>query len=299
MLEEKVKFVARMLGINSKPIFQNTARIAGMLYSLATVILAFTSWDDLGITDLNKRILILLEIGVASFFIGLTYTILFQRSRCLWRCGNRSITVRYQNMLKLAFSRIRTGEKLMVIPVNTGFDTIVDHDPTQEDPLVSPESLHGQWIMRMNRDGVAVEELDQRIKEYLDANYPGAAETVMKKRGNQFSYPYGTTVILHHRNTTFLLLAISKFDKHNVADSNLTDYRKCLITIIKHCHNKGQGYDLYIPLMGTKMSGLQLSHEGALKMVTSALIFYNDRLRGKVNVVIYPGERDAVTIFDA
>lgn len=299
MLEEKVKFVARMLGINSKPIFRNTVRIAGTLYSVATVILAFTSWDDLGITDLNERLLILLKIGVASFFIGLTYTILLQRSRRLWRCGNRSIAVRYQHMLKLAFSRIRTGETIMVIPVNTGFDTIVDQDPTQKDPLVSPESLHGQWIMQMNRDGITVEELDRRIKEYLDANYPGATEIVMKERGNQFSYPYGTTVVLHHRSTTFLLLAISKFDEHNVADSNLTEYRKCLKSIIKHCHNKGQGYDLYVPLMGTKLSGLNLSHKEALEMITSALIFYNDMLRGRVNVVIYPGDRDEVTIFDA
>lgn len=299
MLEEKMRFVVKMLGINSKAILQNTVRIAGILYSVATVILAFTSWDDLGIADLNERIMVLLIIGAASVVIGLTYTILFQRSKNLWRCGNRSITVRYSNMLKLAFSRIRTGEKLMVIPVNTGVDTIVDHDPTQKDPLVSPESLHGQWIIQMNRHGVAVKELDRRIKTYLDANYPGAAEIVTKDRGNQFSYPFGTTVILRHKNTTFLLLAISKFDEHNVACSNLTEYRNCLKTIIKHCHNKGQGYDLYVPLMGTKLSGLNLSHKEALEMITSALIFYNDMLRGKVYVVIYPGDRDEATIFDA
>lgn len=298
MCEEKAKFIMKTLRMNCKYIIQNTVRIAGLVYSAVTVIFAFVSWDDLGISDLSYRILALLVILAISILAGGAYTLFFQKIRSLWSCGGRSINVRYLDMLKIAFSKKRSGEKIMVIPVNTGFDTIVDSDPEQKDPLVSPKSLHGQWIKQMNRHGVTVEELNRRIKTYLDANYPGKAIIIKKDRGNNFSYPYGTTVVMRHRKVTFLLLAISKFDEHNVAQSNLEEYRNCLKKIIRLCHDNGQGYDLYIPLMGTKLSGLNLSHKGALEMITSALIFYSDKLRGKVNVVIYPGDRDKVTIFD-
>ena len=289
MIEDKVKFILKMIKINFKYIFQNSMRIAGVLYSAFTVVLTFVSWEEINIRELGCRIFALLSIFIGSFLVGSVYTLLVQRIKNLWCCGDRSIDVRYLDMVKLAFSKIRTTKKIMVIPVNTGFDTIVDSDPGQRDPLVSPNSLHGEWIKEMIRHGVTVEKLNKKIKAYLDDNYPGEETIVNKFRGNNFSYPYGTTVAIRNKNVTFLLLAISKFDEHNIAQSNMEEYRKCLMKMIQFYHDNGQGHDFYIPLMGTKLSGLNLSHQEALETITSALIFCSDKIRGKVNVVIYPG----------
>ena len=135
MCEEKAKFIMKTIRMNCKYIFQNTVRIAGMVYSAVTVIFTFASWDDLGISDLSYRILALLAILAISILAGGTYTLFFQKIRSLWSCGGRSISVRYLNMLKIAFFKKRSGEKIMIIPVNTGFDTIVDSDPEQKDNL--------------------------------------------------------------------------------------------------------------------------------------------------------------------
>lgn len=193
MYEEKVTFIVRKLKINCKHIFRNIVHIAGMLYSLVTIILAFASWEELGVLNFNCRILALLIILGISFLAGVIYTLMLQKHRNLWRCGGRSINVRYLDLIKLAFRKNRfgknIGKKLIVIPVNTGFDTIVDYDPKQVDPLVSPNSLHGQWIQQMNRNRITVDELNRRIKKYLKENYPNDIKYISKTRGNGFRYP--------------------------------------------------------------------------------------------------------------
>lgn len=300
MHKDKVMFMTDMLKINSKYIFQNVVRIAEVLYSLVTIILAFASWEELGAPSLSGRISALLAFLGISFLAGGVYTVLLQKSRNLWRRGGRSIHVRYLDLIKIAFRKDNSGKKLIVIPVNTSFDTIVDDDPNQKAPLVSPTSLHGQWIRQMNRHGVSVEELDKRIENYLRENCSDDITYVKRPqgRGNEFSYPYGTIVAMGEGDVVFLLLAISKFNDRNVAESDRTQLRTCLEKLIKFYHDKGQGFDLYIPLMGTTLCGADLSYTEALEMITSALRLYHDKLRGRVNVVIYPGNRDAVTIFD-
>ena len=64
--------------------------------------------------------------------------------------------------MKVAFPRRNKKNRIVVIPVNTSFDTIVDEDITSVDkPLISPISLHGQWIKRILKSSKTLEQLDK------------------------------------------------------------------------------------------------------------------------------------------
>lgn len=51
-----------------------------------------------------------------------------------------------------------------------------------------------------------------------------------------------------------------------------------------------------IPLMGTNLSRAGLSHGDSLRIITSLFMIYGDKIHGEVDVVIYEGDRDKVTL---
>lgn len=62
-----------------------------------------------------------------------------------------------------------TRNKLIVIPVNSHFDTIVE-DPTVPNPLVSVKTIHGKWLKLYEAEkNMSPAEIQNAIYEFLDA----------------------------------------------------------------------------------------------------------------------------------
>ena len=117
------------------------------------------------------------------------------------------------------------GHSCCVIPVNTTFDTVVDKPGSYEHPLVSPFSLHGLWLSKMEELGLSVAEIDRRIDDALsDVDSVTVKAVPSGFRGKTNEYPVGTVVPFTVGNITYLLTALSQFDSRNVAHS---DGRTC------------------------------------------------------------------------
>lgn len=305
MLSDKIldKFTSfwSVIKLNCRYIFQNTLHIAGTAYTVATIILAFVSWNDLKITSTTHKIFALLFIFVGSFILAGIYTLFFKKSKTLWSRGSGSVQVRYMDILKLAFSKSSSSKKIIVIPVNTNFDTIVDTDLSAHDkPLVSEKSLHGQWVNAMISHGYTREELNQKIQQSLSLTHITPCYTKGRSPGNPDFYPFGSTAILrYNQRVTFFLLALSEFDDDNVAYCSPGNYLASLAALIDCYIQHGQGYDIYIPLMGTNLSKARLSHKEAMDKIVSILKLRENQLFGKITVVVYPKDRKYVTILDA
>ena len=67
--------------------------------------------------------------------------------------------------------------------------------------------------------------------------------------------------------------------------------------LVEFYNSKGQGYPIYIPLMGTNLSRAGLSHELAYKKMISILELESNNIHGSVNVVIYNKEKHKVSIW--
>ena len=262
---------------------------------ISAVLLFFSLKDDLGITldSLCKKclalIIPLLLAGVFAVFRACTFRI----SKIVDET-QLSIILRYGNLWEYGFPRFCKKERIVVVNVNTAFDTIVD-PPWVHNPLVNARTVHGQWIEQMKKQGVTPNELNIEIKKSLDKQKIDPS-TVNKDRGNADIYPKGTIALYQYKNTTFYLLALSEFDEKNNAQNTQEELRKTILKLIEFIGNYSQGCDVYIPVMGSGNSRTGIDDQTALELLSSNLKLNRSSLRGKINIVVYEGNRDKVTI---
>lgn len=187
-----------------------------------------------------------------------------------------------------------------VIPVNSCFDTIVDEDISScSKPLVSPNSLHGRWIKAMVNNGFTMILIVKYINVWkMQKLVPKRIiSDEDKERGKKEVYDLGTVAMIRGKNnSTFLLLAISEFDKDNIAHTSVDDLEWCIKSLVNFYDQHGQGHRLVIPLMGTNLSRAGLSHNDSLRVIKSLFQLYGDKIHGEIDVVIYKGDKDKVTL---
>ena len=123
-MRRRVIKVISFIKINLKYFGNLVIKVAGSLFSLLTLLLTFVSWDDMGITSNCIRLLILVAIIVVSSVIAMGF-LFVKRSVCVWEQGTGRIKAHYGDIIKIGFPKKDTGERIVVIPVNTCFDTIV------------------------------------------------------------------------------------------------------------------------------------------------------------------------------
>lgn len=107
----------------------------------------------------------------------------------------------------------------------------------------------------------------------------------------------GTVAMIRGKNnSTFCLLAISEYDKENIAYTSVDDIELCIKSLVNFYNQHGQGYRLIILLIGTNLSRAGLSHNDSLRVITSLFQLYGDKIHGEINVVIYKCDKDKVTL---
>ena len=291
------------LMLNINPIIKKTLDIGSALFGLIAIILSFASWDDFGIKNMCYRISILISIIAISFFISAIYIIYIKNSNVIWKCGKGRIIICYSDIIKKGFQRKVKDERIVVIPVNTCFDTIVDNDVASVDkPLISPKSIHGQWVASMNDAGTSQEDLNQKNINYLvQKNILPVQEITseIKKRRNLLSYERGTVVAINgSEKITFFLLALAEFDDNNKGQCTIDQFVDCVKKLIEFYNDNGQGFEIYLPLMGTNLSRVGMSHSEALHKIKAVFELFNDKIYGEVNIIVYNGDKKEVSIFD-
>ena len=271
--------------------------------SILTALFIFCTWEDMGVTQTFDKIKILMILCFIALVWALLWACWLKREKEVWSRGLGKIVIRYGDLCKKAFCKRNKTERLFVIPVNTCFDTIVDEDiAAYNRPLVKPGSLHGQWIKGMEKAGKSKEMLNDAIKQNLEGRGITPSNIIspdVKPRGNTKEYDIGTIAVVkgdHH--STFLLLALSRFDENNNAHATQEDLIECMKKLIDFYDGNGQGYELFIPLMGTGSSRINISHKDSLRIITSMLHLNCNQIQGKANVIIYKGDKDKVTLND-
>ena len=282
-------------------IFRIAKNLWAVLFGLLSVMQAFVSWEDMAFTDSCDRLLVLLCIVLVVLILSILW-VLLSETECVWKRGSSKICVMYGDILKMAQRRPwytrSQQQKIIVIPVNTHFDTIVD-DQTVPNPLVSKKTIHGKWLLQYAAEmHITPEQIEQKIFDFLDAKQ-GRFETVDRPRGSHRNYVAGTCAMLQgNNNTSFLLLALSEFDEHNTAHATKEKLISILHSLIEFINSQSQGMDCYIPLLGTGLSRTGLTHKESLHTILSTLDLYNDQNIGKITVVVYGGDKSNVSIYD-
>lgn len=282
------------LNRNIKYLVNIFTAVISILLSILSFILMFFSWEDMGITNKVIRFLIISIILIVAVLIT-SICFACNRENTIWKNGTGSITLIYADLLKLSFSKRRSRQKpkIAVIPVNTGFDTTVGKG------IVSQESIQGKWITKMQEEGFSQSDLDELINKEIQRQKLEPLYQITRNSDNQkcLVYPQGSVLALSGiHGTTFFLLALSDFDNNNVAQCSKDDIVRAIQSLITFYNKVGQGAPLYVPLLGTGLSRVGLSHEESLRILSSLLNLYSDQIHGSINIVVYSKDKDKVSI---
>lgn len=281
------------LKINLKYVAKIVLKIAGALFSLLTLLLTFVSWNDIGITSRCDRLLILAAILVVAIIIAIVF-LFVKRCNVIWEQGMGKIKAIYGDIIKIAFPKKRKGEKIVVIPVNTCFDTIIG------DGLVSAKTIHGKWIKNMNENGTDTNRLDEIIEQNIHKQSlqpVGVHSKAEKPKGKQVRFSQGSVLSIEGaKGLTYYLLALSEFDENLNAQCSKKDFVSCIQSLISFYDRNGQGNPIYLPLMGTGLSRVNLSQEESLSIIVNMLKLNRDKIHGEVSVVVFNEEKSFVSI---
>ena len=198
----------------------------------------------------------------------------------MWADGPSSLTVIEGDL----FERVSTsGETLSksiaVVPVDSAFTTQLSTRLEELDEAgVSERTLHGKWLLKLMSDGLSKDELDKRVSAVL-----------MKQGlfGNET--PIGTVSVIDIGATAYYLLALSRMDENGNARSSPEDVRQALTSLVDFYDKHGQGYPLYIPLVGTGMSRAHMSVRESFEAIRDVFTSNRERIHGDVFIVVLPG----------
>ena len=291
-----MKRIVMNLGIFKKRFLQ----ILTGLFSILSAVLLFVDKKDIGIDSTCKGILIFCGIVVISTITGILRVYIY-KDKVIFENAQGKLTAKYDDIFHIAFpKRYSRRKKIVVIGVNTSFDTIVDEDVQNiAKPLVSINSLHGIWLRKMQEQGVDGVTISNRIKANLQLQNILPSQTLsitQKQRGNLDCYDKGTIAVVEHENTIFYLVALSEFNENNNAQNTRYDLTKTIKKLILYYDKNGQGYDIYVPLLGTGLSRTNITAEEALDIIVSEIKINRSKIHGNITVVVFEKDREKVSI---
>lgn len=258
------------------------------------------NWECCIIGKVFILVLCFAGLFLIIFFISLIATKL-KRKNTIWQKGCRSVTIVYDDIFKLKSKKKDSKKKYIVISVDTQFMTQVDEDTFKvKNPCVSINTLHGKFIKQFYETESKVAALDSEISEYISLKgyQPDSAQMEKYQNSSKNRYEIGTVVEVQPTNDShFLLLAVSEFDENNNAHSSKEFLVKSLVSLLEFYNKNCQGNDLYIPLIGTSLSRIELSDEQSLQIIRATIEQNLNYVHGNVNIVVYEKNRSSVSIF--
>ena len=207
----------------------------------------------------------------------------------LWKRGPDQIASLCGDLFKFSSNNRRKKKNIVVIPVNTAFDTCITKSLEGERrPLVSENTLHGKWLLRMKKGNEDLMQLYERIVKSLETIGFRPTRILHDSNGKRECYPIGATAIIEMGNAIFFLTAISEFDGINNARGTPEDIKLAVCALAEVYDKYGQGYDMYLPLIGTGRSRTGLSLKEAYDLIVNELVNNKNKIHGCIHLVIRP-----------
>ncbi len=199
------------------------------------------------------------------------------------------IVVLYSNLKSKVDIKLDNGKKItiswgsifdpkgtIIIPVNSSFDINVDNK------IVSADSLHGKFIKKYFNNNA--EELYSKIIKDLDEEKISFSQLKNNKR----KYSLGDVARISVGENTFLLLALTDFDEKNIANCSSYNYGTIICNLLAYINGYCKDKKVYMPLIGGGLARLNKSPQKLLEYLLSILIFNDDLLPDKLDIIISP-----------
>lgn len=234
----------------------------------------------LGLTLLKGSFIENLQTS-SGIIIFLSIILLCVYYACIMSNKKSAVSFQLNQQFKLTIEKgdLFSKKGIIVIPVNEYFDTHVG------DGIVSPSTVHGMFINRYFADNIA--ELENQIQRELENKE--SKEHINRPIGREEKYELGTCINIKLNGNTYVLLALTHFDKDNHAYVDKREFPVILDKLFEHLRPLSVESPVYMPLIGTGLSRLKRPHQRVLNFIVDAIDFkYSDKDFPKgINIEIY------------
>lgn len=197
----------------------------------------------------------------------------------IWKKGTGSLRWLVGDLFRFGFGSRKKNKNLVVIPVDCAFRTHVSRSYERSEAThVSRHTIHGKWLTRMEQSGVVELDLKKRVSCALEGLTPD----------EEGCYPIGTVAALEADKSVFLLLAVSRFDAMGNAKSTSEEIATALDCLLSYYDRRGQGADMYLPLIGTGLSRSGLGAGESFEMIVDAVTRKALFIGGRITIVLLP-----------
>lgn len=275
LLNADVKILARKL----KEFYDDLLNSLEILDLIETLKILYKNDDHYGVQEIQELDTINETYELITYLLIETAKVnnkVIEKKTLIHKNGNSEINFVVDDIIKIGFNhKTENKNKIVVIPVDADFHMHVSK--LGESPVeVSENTIHGKRILRMNQKGYSEADIIKLISN--------------KKDSNENNIGNIATIIIN--KTEFYLLAVSKFDGDNVAHATQEEIKEAIKCLLKHYDKYGNGYDMYIPLVGTGLSRAKLSHNESYQLIKQTLLHNSKYLNGVINIVIYHRDKN-------
>jgi hypothetical protein len=268
-----------------------------LVFGAISIIQLFVDWDVFGIKneDVKTKVTILCIIIAVCFVIAFLWATFFSNSKLLYSCDDVKITAKYGDLMKIAFPKKQSKEKIIVIAVNRCFDTVVDKN------IIKAETMHGQFLKKIAPNDIQRQVLDFEIEKSLKEfgyNYEVISKNE-KKYGKRNRYPLGSVARIGGENgVTFFLMALTTFDTNCVAKCDKHQYVECLLKLFEFYNAHGQGQDLYLYAIGSGMARTGFTKKESLDATIALTKIMKHNLKSLTTVIVDKRDKNELSIMD-
>lgn len=150
-----------------------------------------------------------------------------------------------------------------VIPVNEYFDTHLG------DGIINPQSVHGQFLSKFSEKlSQWRQDIDSQLskkEELPKVRHRGMVDGLPQSR-----YPLGTCVRIIDGERLFILVAVTRFNKEEHVDVAAEEYPEVIRKMYNGIEDLQDGKAVYMPLIGSGISGYQLNEMQMLNTIVQA-----------------------------
>ncbi len=222
-----------------------------LIYELVSLI---DSVDDF-LTTKSLKIWLFVAIIVISAFYSWCH--LFKKRKSL------TIDINKRTQMTIEKGDVFNANGMKVIPVNEYFDTHLGNG------IIKESSLHGQFLSRYKE---RIPELRKMIDEQLSRfdPLPSNRNRNMVDGLPQKRYPLGTCIRVAVDEQYYMLVAITRFNSNEHVEPSAEEYPEVIRKLFNGVEQLNDGDAVYMPLVGSGISGYELTNMQILNTIVQA-----------------------------
>lgn len=222
-----------------------------------------------------------LMIFISIVFVSLFYAI----CGLLWPKKELTLNINKRTHFVIKQGDIMKENGMRIIPVNEYFDTHLG------DGIINENSLHGKFLQsHVER----IPKLRQMIDEQLASLTPlpeNRKRKMLPGLPNK-RYPLGSCVRIEDGSSCYLLVAVTRFNKYEHVEVSTEEFPEIIRKLFNGIEQLHDGRPVYLPLIGSGISGYELTNMQILYIIVQAAHLANSlSITNGLHLYVYGDEQ--------